>query len=86
MTATLSALYVYPVKSCRGIALANAQLTERGLLHDREWMIVAANANPAPFVTQREIPRLALIELGLSTTALLFNAPGMPESALRGCP
>src|SRR6185369_3654752 len=45
--------------------------------HDREWMIVEAAGDPALFVTQREIPRLALIETALAASALVLDAPGM---------
>jgi len=38
----VSALFVYPIKSCRGIALEAMQLGERGPLWDREWMVVDA--------------------------------------------
>ena len=75
MNATIAALYVYPVKSCRGIALDEARLTERGLAHDREWMIVDAIGR---FITQRELPRLALIRTALSATTLRLDAPGLP--------
>lgn len=77
MTPTISGLYVYPVKSCKGLYAHTAQLTTRGLLHDREWMIVEANGVPARFVTQRDDPRLALVETGLSATNLVLMAPGM---------
>ena len=59
MAASIAALFVYPVKSCRGIALDFARLAERGLEHDREWMIVDGDGR---FVTQRDVPRLALID------------------------
>lgn len=74
MTATVAALNVYPVKSCRGIALDRARLSEAGFEHDREWMVVEADR----FVTQREQPRLALIEPRLAEGALQLSAPGMP--------
>lgn len=77
MTPAISGLYVYPVKSCKGLQVLAAQLTPRGLLHDREWMVVEAHGDPARFITQRELPRLALIETGLSATALTLSAPGM---------
>ena len=57
MHATVAALFVYPVKSCRGIELQQARLTERGIAHDREWLIVDASDR---FITQ---PALA-IEFG----------------------
>lgn len=77
MTPTIGGLFVYPVKSCKGIHAQSAQLVARGLLHDREWMIVGSDGDPARFLTQRECPRLALIETGLSATALSLRAPGM---------
>jgi len=76
MIATIAALFVYPVKSCRGLQLSAAAVTERGLAHDREWMIVDAAGR---FISQRESPRLALIAPVLSTTALELTAPGMAD-------
>jgi len=70
---TLAELHVYPVKSCRGIALDAARITEAGLEHDREWMVVTPDGR---FVTQRERPRLALIETRLTADALVLAAPG----------
>lgn len=70
---TVAALHVYPVKSCRGIGLEEARLTETGLEHDREWMIVTPDGR---FVTQRERPRLALIETRLTGDALVLSAAG----------
>ena len=54
----LSAIYVYPVKSCRGVSLAEATLDERGLLHDRQFLIVDVQDR---FLTQRSTPALARI-------------------------
>ena len=68
---TLAGLYVYPVKSCRGIALDAALLTRTGLEHDREWMIVTPEGR---FLTQRELPRLALIGTRLEPQALWLSA------------
>ena len=69
----LSALHLYPVKSCRGIAVTEATVASAGLEHDREWMIVTPAGR---FVTQRECPRLALIAPHLSDDALTLAAPG----------
>lgn len=69
---TLAGLHVYPVKSCRGIALAEALVTETGLEHDREWMVVTPGGR---FLTQRELPRLALIGTRLEHGALWLSAP-----------
>ena len=75
MLATIAALWIYPVKSCRGLQLSAAAVTERGLACDREWMIVDASGR---FISQREVPRLALIAPALSATGLELTAPGMP--------
>lgn len=70
---SLAALHLYPVKSCRGIALTEATVTEAGLEHDREWMVVTPEGR---FVTQREAPRLALVVTGLDDVALTLAVPG----------
>ena len=71
--AVLSALHVYPIKSCRGIELDAARLTPTGLADDRHWMLVRPSGR---FVTQRELPRMALISTALSARALTLAAPG----------
>jgi len=76
--AIVTALNIYPVKSCRGIALDRARIAAAGFLRDREWLIVDGNGR---FVTQREEPRLALIVPTLSNTEsadaeLTLAAPG----------
>jgi uncharacterized protein YcbX len=79
MHATLSALHIYPVKSCRGIKLRTARLTATGLADDRHWMLVRSTGR---FVTQRELPRMALIVTVLDDLALTLDAPGMPTLAV----
>jgi uncharacterized protein YcbX len=71
----ISSLHVYPVKSCRGIALDSALLTATGIAFDREWMVVEPDGE---FVTQRELPRLAMIEPRLTSDSLELSAPGLP--------
>lgn len=73
MAASIAALYVYPIKSCRGIALETSSVGERGLAFDREWMVVDGDGR---FVTQREVPRLALVEPTLNAATLELRAPG----------
>jgi uncharacterized protein YcbX len=78
-TARIAALYVYPVKSARGIALQDAALTRAGLSQDRRWMLVGQSGR---CLTQRELPRLALLLPSLSETALRLQAPSMPEISI----
>lgn len=73
---TIKALNIYPVKSCRGIALQSSLVTPTGFEFDRQWMIVG---NDYRFVTQREEPRLALIETELTADSLVLRAPQMSE-------
>ncbi len=76
---TLSELNIYPVKSCRGIRVHQAVLVDRGLQYDRRWMIADASGR---FLTQRECPRLALIEVGLEANHLVLHAAGMSEQRI----
>jgi uncharacterized protein YcbX len=66
-------LHVYPVKSCRGIERSQAVVTDAGLEHDREWMVVTEDGR---FLTQREEPRLALIETDVDDARLRLSAAG----------
>jgi uncharacterized protein YcbX len=72
----ITALNVYPVKGCRGIALDSARVAATGFEHDREWLIVRPDGR---FMTQREEPRLALIETALTGEALQLRVPGGAE-------
>ncbi len=73
-TVSVASLHVYPIKSCGGIALTEALLVETGIEFDRAWMVV----DPAGrFVTQRELPRMALIQPTLKHSEMVLRAPGM---------
>jgi uncharacterized protein len=74
LQATIARLFVYPVKSCAGVELGEALLLETGLEFDRAWMVVDADG---VFVTQRELPRMALIRPQLKHTEMVLRAPGM---------
>ena len=74
MSALIAELNVYPVKSCRGIAVERWTIHERGLVRDREWMIVGDDMR---FITQREQPRLALVVPALGDGWLELSAEGM---------
>jgi len=75
----LSALNIYPLKSASGISLKNTEMEQRGLLHDRRWMVVDDSGQ---FMTQRTVPRMALVQTQLVNQTLTLNAPGMPELCL----
>jgi len=71
---TLESIHVYPVKSCAGNAPRAALLTETGLDLDRQWLVVDPDGM---FVTQRELPRMALVQTTLKASELILRAPGM---------
>jgi uncharacterized protein YcbX len=71
---TVQSLHVYPVKSCAGIELREALLIETGFEFDRTWMLVDAAGD---FVSQRELPRLALVRPTLKLHEMVLRAPGM---------
>ena len=72
MPATISSLHVYPVKGLKGIDLREAAATERGLAHDRRWMVVDPQGE---FFTQRSHPKLATIWTELLEGGLELSAP-----------
>ncbi len=76
--ATIAQLFLYPVKGCRGIAVERAALVETGLevdgIGDREWVVVDDDGE---FLSQRELPKMALIETRLTAGTLRLKAPGM---------
>lgn len=57
-TATVTGLFVYPVKSTRGIARSAARVTATGFEWDRQWMVIDAKGT---FLSQRTHPHLAQI-------------------------
>lgn len=71
---TLEEIWIYPVKSCAGIRLHSVELLPEGLEWDRTWMVVDARGE---FVSQRELPRMALIQPRLRMGQLELRAPGM---------
>ena len=74
LSGTIARLFVYPVKSCAGIGVQEALLTETGLDLDRAWMVVDADGM---FLTQRSLPRMALVRPQLKSEELVLRAPGM---------
>lgn len=72
--ARVARLFVYPVKSCAGVALDQALLAETGLDLDRAWIVVDERGDP---LTQRQWPRLALVQPRIRSSEVVLRAPGM---------
>ena len=73
MRARITASIVYPVKSCRGIGRVSRRVRGDGLADDRHWMLVRPNGR---FVTQRELPRMALVGTTVDERGFTLVAPG----------
>ncbi len=80
---TVTGLYTYPIKSCGGISHDAVALMNRGFQYDRQWMVVRDDEPRAGmFVTQREIPKMALIRTRIDAECLHISAPDMPDTSV----
>ncbi len=70
----LAELWVYPIKSCAGLRVPSATLLATGLQWDRHWMLVDDKGR---FVTQRTVPRMALLRTALTDTELVVQPPAL---------
>ncbi|MDB5234556.1 MAG: hypothetical protein JWR44_1549 [Hymenobacter sp.] len=73
---TLSGLYLYPVKSLGGYAVPEAEVTPRGLRHDRRWLLVDERNR---FMTQRQQPELALLAVAPAYNGFLITHRQRPD-------
>ncbi|MCH5598555.1 MOSC domain-containing protein [Niabella ginsengisoli] len=55
----ISQLNIYPIKSLGGIKIECAVLTDRGFQHDRRFVLIDESNR---FISQREIPKMALLQ------------------------
>jgi hypothetical protein len=80
----LSQINIFPVKSAAGISMKTATVTDRGIAHDRRWMLVDRDHR---FLSQRKFPRMTLISAKILQNHLHINAPGQKELKipLSGC-
>jgi uncharacterized protein YcbX len=80
---TLTQLILYPIKSCAGLPVPAATLRDAGLaaqgVHDREWMVVTDDGQ---FLTQREVPRMALVRPHPDGETLRVRMPGQSDLIL----
>lgn len=75
----LQALFVYPIKSCAGIAVTAARVSARGLEHDRRWMVTDDHDR---FLSQRTLPELALVRTAIAGVGFIVTREGLPPLAL----
>lgn len=75
-SAFVSALTIYPVKSARPISVSTAAVGTRGLVGDREWMLVDERGR---FVSQRTLSRMAQLQVTSHPEGVCLTAPGGPS-------
>ncbi|MBX5088946.1 MOSC domain-containing protein [Rhizobium lentis] len=72
----ISDLFIYPLKSARAIALPAAEIGAYGLAGDRRAMITDSQGH---FITQREMPDLARIEIRPEADVFRLLLQGRPD-------
>ncbi|MBA3857356.1 MAG: hypothetical protein C0507_10655 [Cyanobacteria bacterium PR.3.49] len=71
----------YPVKSLGGIPLSAANVEEKGIAYDRNWLVTLPSGK---FLTQREIPKMALVNTDVSDGGdLTLSAEGRSSITVR---
>ncbi|CAK7307986.1 mitochondrial amidoxime reducing component 2 isoform X1 [Canis lupus baileyi] len=80
---TVAQLWIYPVKSCKGVRVSAAECTALGLrcghLRDRFWLVIKEDGH---MVTARQEPRLVLVSITCEGECLMLKAPGMDQLVL----
>uniref|UniRef100_A0A2K6G0M2 Mitochondrial amidoxime reducing component 2 n=1 Tax=Propithecus coquereli TaxID=379532 RepID=A0A2K6G0M2_PROCO len=80
---TVAQLWIYPVKSCKGVPVSTAECTAMGLrsghLRDRFWLVIKEGGN---MVTARQEPRLVLVSITYENNCLMLRAPGVDQLVL----
>ena len=79
----VSGLFIYPVKSLRGCAVEQSEVDSLGLVGDRRFMVVDENGR---FLSQRTLPRMALIDTTLREDVLTLSTSGAGSIAVRRSP
>lgn len=79
---TVSQLWVYPIKSCRGIPMQGVTVGDWGIAYDREWMIVDERGM---FVSQRTHPMMAQSICQMEKIITLKTASMRNSLVLTGC-
>lgn len=79
----VTALHLYPVKSLGGFAVEAAKVGDLGFVSDRTFLVVDGDGR---FLTQRALPRMALVATALSADTLTLSAEGCGRVEVRRAP
>ena len=72
----VSDLFIYPVKALAGVRMTSAKVDQLGLAGDRRFMVVDETGR---FLTQRTLPRMALIRTTLADDHVTLQATSVGE-------
>jgi uncharacterized protein YcbX len=72
----LTGIYIYPVKSLRGIGLEHVTLENGRLPGDRLWILVDANGH---FMHQRDFPQMARIAAAITPLGISVSTDGLTD-------
>lgn len=76
----ISRLFIHPIKSCGAIECQQIELGSRGPKRDRDWMLV--DVQSGTFISQRKLPRMALIKPRIEGDDVVVSAPGCEDLKL----
>jgi len=75
-TPELSGIFIYPVKSLRGVRLEEAPLLDGRLVGDRTWLLVNKFGR---FMHMRDYPQMARVEARLTERGITVRTDTMPS-------
>ncbi|QDP02462.1 MOSC domain-containing protein [Thalassotalea sp. PS06] len=73
-------LFVYPIKSAKGVRIEHSNVQECGLAFDRHFLVTDTQGK---FITGRSKAKMVLIETHLHANGILLEAPGMGRLVLQ---
>ena len=76
----LSGIYIYPVKSLRGIGLERARTVDGRLAGDREWLLVDRHGR---FMHQRDYPQMTRVGTAVTADGISVSMDGLPPLDVR---
>jgi uncharacterized protein YcbX len=75
----LKQIFVYPIKSLAGFSVQHWEVGSKGLMYDRQWMLIDSQHQ---FLSQRRLPRMALIKTRIEQSQLILSAPDQQDFAI----
>jgi molybdenum cofactor sulfurtransferase len=74
----LEKIILYPIKSCEGMEVDEWEISEEGLLYDREWSLID---DSGAYINQKKMPQLCFIRphIDLESGIMTVSAQDMPN-------